>query len=273
MVTSPHFAVAQEPDAEHSQDRAFITPHAAVVLDGATPFVPVDVDTATYVDTLGGHIVDALGQEPAGDLGDLVAESIRLTTQVLDLHPGNAPSSTVAILRVRPDVVDLYALGDGAIYYGKDRAALELTDLRVSELGIPEHDQYRERLGKGHGYDDQHREIVNRLQRKQRRRRNRPDGYWIAEADAEAAQHALTRTLPPDAISWAVLATDGAYVPLRHLGLDAWHSVAHADAASLAALLRRCVDWESVTDPDGQELPRAKMSDDKTLLAVLLDSA
>lgn len=36
------------------------------------------------------------------------------------------------------------------------------------------------------------------------------------------------------------------------------------------AFTTRCADWERREDPDGQGLPRAKVSDDKTLAAVVL---
>jgi hypothetical protein len=220
------FATAQWPDPEHSQDRVFVTDRAAVVLDGASAFVPVDVPTQTYVDTLGAEITRQLEQEPTRDLVQIMEASIADAADGLDLERGAAPSSTVSIVRVRGDVVDLYALGDSAIYYGGGQETVELTDDRIAHLGIPEHREYRERLALGHGYDGKHRELLKALQRQQARYRNRPGGYWIAEADPAAARHALTQTMAAHEIAWAVLATDGAYGPMAHLGLDDWPRVA-----------------------------------------------
>lgn len=269
MVTAMRFATAQCPEPERSQDRVFVTEHAAIVLDGASPFIPVNVPVGTYVDTLGEQIADALREDPAGSLGDVVAEAITTATSLLDLRPGASPSSTVSILRSTGDWVDLYALGDSAIYYGTGNSAQELKDSRLAALGIPEHNLYRQRLAEGHGYDGKHRELLKELQRQQRQRRNRPDGYWIAEADPHAALHASTRTLPGSEFAWAVLATDGAYAPMAHLALDDWSAVAAYTDAQLGKLLQQCAQWEAVSDPDGWKLPRSKVSDDKTLATVL----
>jgi hypothetical protein len=92
----------------------------------------------------------------------------------------------------------------------------------------------------------------------QRKHRNRPEGYWIAETCPAAAAQARTRTLPASAASWAVLATDGAVNTARHLGLDRWQAIAHYRPPELTRLLQRCHDWEEHTDPHGQRFPRAK---------------
>jgi hypothetical protein len=261
-------ATAQTPGPESSQDRVFVTTRIVIVLDGASAFIPVDVPTATYVDSLGSHMVGSLTADPLGSLPEIVFHSIESTAREFNLQPGGSPSSTVTILRAAEHQIDLYALGDGAVYYGNDRQISEMTDSRLSDLGLPEPREYRKRLAEGYGYDDHHRGLLSALQRGQRERRNRAGGYWIAEADPATAHHAIVRSVPPSEISWAVLATDGAYGPMRHLGLDDWRTVAEYSDDQLAALLDECARWEAEIDPNGQLLPRAKISDDKTLAAV-----
>jgi hypothetical protein len=262
-----HFSAAQYPEPAASDDRVFITENAAVVLDGASAFVPVDVSTGTYVDTLGRHLSDALRCDPAGRLDQLVASAIASTAHELSLTPGNSPSSTVSVIRGRNAIVDLFVLGDSCIYYGNEATAQALTDARIADLEIPEHAGYRTRLAGGSGYDDIHRELLGRLQSAQRTRRNRAGGYWIAEADSQAARHGFTRTLTTEQLTWAVVATDGAYKPMHHLGLDDWRTVAGYDAARLGQILRECAEWEHTADPHGRQAPRAKVSDDKALVA------
>jgi len=97
--------------------------------------------------------------------------------------------------------------------------------------------------------------------------RNTPGGYWIAEADPAAADRGITRSLPDSAITWAILATDGAADLIDHTHRP-WPDIAHADTDQLTALLAQLNEWESITDPDGCALPRAKRHDDKTLVAV-----
>jgi hypothetical protein len=270
VVNLVHVAIAQTPEPEQSQDRVFLTDHAVIVLDGASAFMPVDVPTSKYVDSLGRNIAEGQNLAPSKDLADVVADAIRATARALELRPGNSPSSTVSILREANHHVDLYALGDGAIYYGTGAKTEEITDARLATLGVPEHKAYRARLAAGRGYDDEHRELLASLQRQQRERRNRTDGYWIAEADPQAAHQAITRAVPKGGIAWAVLATDGAYGPMRHLQLDDWPTVAQYDDGKLGDLLERCRRWETESDPNGGNLPRPKVSDDKTLAALLL---
>ena len=256
--------LAQHPKPPSGDDRAFVTANAVIVLDGASAFTARDVPAAAYADHLGSTLAGLVdgNNEP---LTALLADAIEATVDALDLTPGGrAPSSTVAIVRRREDAsIDVLVLGDSQVVIPGEI----LRDDRLAPLASAERTAYRTRLTSGHGYDDEHRRILAALQAEQLRHRNKPGGYWIAEAEPAAAEHALVRHLSPDEAPWCVLATDGAYKPMEHLGLDAWPTVAAADADDLAALLRRCQDWES-TDERGQQLLRAKRHDDKTLVAV-----
>jgi hypothetical protein len=248
-------------------DRVFCTHHAVIVLDGATAFEPVDVDPATYADTLGRTTADQLDHRPDAALSDVVATAITATADRLDLRPGWSPSSTIAILRTREGVADLYVLGDSPIHYGTGHATTVFTDARLAAVAPDERAHCVTRLRAGHGFDDEHRAALIALQRAQRTARNTPDGYWIAEADPDAAHHAVQRTVPGDHIGWAVLATDGAADYIDHTS-QSWARIALYDSEQLDALLGSVDRWESETDPDGQALPRAKRHDDKTIAAI-----
>lgn len=263
---------AQLPDAERSQDRAFVTTQAVVVLDGASPFVPVDVPTTAYVDVLGREISNNVHDSPDRDLAEIVAGAIATTVHELNLAGDASPSSTITILRAREDRVELYTLGDSALYYGNEHVSHELIDYRLDDLCLPERTEYRRRLSDGCGYDDTHRELLAALQRRQRTQRNREGGYWIAAAEPEAAHQAFMRNIPAQDLTWAVLATDGAYEPMVHLGLDGWHEVSRMDEAALVDVLTRCRTWLKQSDPDGATLPRSKVADDMTLAAIDFNS-
>jgi hypothetical protein len=103
------------------------------------------------------------------------------------------------------------------------------------------------------------------LQTEQARHRNQPDGYWIAEADPEAAKHAIVSRYPITSAPWAVLATDGAYKTMTHLGIAEWSHLRLANGHELSRILLKCQTWEANSDPDGRNLPRAKRHDDKSL--------
>jgi hypothetical protein len=259
--------VAQLAGGDHNADRAFITDNAAILLDGATAFLPVDVDPDTYADTLGEAIANHLDDDPTAELPAVVRTAIAHAAERLDLTPGQSPSSTVAILRTRENAADLYVLGDSPIHYGTDIHTASLTDDRLSHVAVNERRHYESRLRAGHGYDEHHRAALAALQRAQRHACNRPGGYWIAEANPDAAEHGLTRHVPAAAITWAVLASDGAADLIDHT-CHPWPDIAHAETGQLAALLAQLYEWETITDPDGRALPRAKRHDDKTLIAV-----
>lgn len=255
---------ARLPPGNAGDDRVFATEHAVVVLDGSSAFIPLDVPASTYADRLGGHLRDTLATRPDADLRATLADGIAATAAELGLVPGESPSSTVTILRALDERVDVLMLGDNLLVWPGE----SLTDDRMDRLRVEPWLRYRERLAARTGYDTEHRRLLRELHRELTRLRNRDGGYWIAEADPAAAAHALGWSRDAGAVPWAVLATDGAYRTMRHLGLDDWPELAGADSAALAGVLDRCQRWEADTDPDGAALPRAKRHDDKTLAVV-----
>jgi hypothetical protein len=254
---------------DSNADRVFVIDHAVIVLDGATAFEPVDIDPGTYADNLGSALVDQLDDDPNADLSQVVAAAITRTAEQLQLTPGRSPSSTVSVLHVRDEAVNMYVLGDSPIYYGQPGSIRRLTDDRLAKVAKPEREHYAARLRAGHGYDDDHRAATVALQRAQRTCRNTDGGYWIAEADPSAALRGVMTTVQRDAITWAVLATDGAAEFIDHASHSHdWPAIAQMNAGELGTLLACIHEWEVASDPNGRHLPRAKRHDDKTVAAV-----
>jgi hypothetical protein len=263
-------ATAQLPGPPRGADRVAVTGNAVVVLDGASAIEPAGVPPGVYAGHLGAAITAALSADPGAGLRDVLAAGIAATAGELGLAGNACPSSTVAMARVSGSRVDLLVLGDSFIFYDTGSGTGVLTDDRLGELRLPERQRYRERLAAGNGYDDTHRDQLRALQREQRKHRNRPGGYWIAEADPAAAWHARSLSLPAAGTRWAVLATDGTVNTARHLGLDDWPALAHSGTGALARFLEHCQDWEIRCDPAGERFPRAKRHDDKTIASILL---
>ncbi|MGW5791001.1 hypothetical protein ACWEV3_10385 [Saccharopolyspora sp. NPDC003752] len=255
---------AQLPAFTESDDKVFTTSNAVIVLDGASAFRPIPVSASAYATTLGGELRRSLEEQPTSDLPSLLAGAIRSTTSRLNLVAGDSPSSTVAIVRQREDAVDSLVLGDTAIIFPDE----VISDERIDALNLVERRQYQERLADGYGYDEVHKRLLRELQDQQVKYRNRRGGYWIAEADPAAADHAITSVRHVRATPWAILATDGAFNTLSHMGLDNWGEVATGDEAALAMLLEQSRQWEAITDPDGQAFPRAKRHDDKAIVTI-----
>lgn len=260
MVSVMHVSTAQLPPGG-GDDVIVTTGDAVIMLDGASAFTPVPVPASVYADSLARDIARIMGTRPGGDLRGILADAITATAHNLDLRPGASPSSTVIIFRRAGNYADCLVLGDSlAVLAGQ-----AITDGRLARIGQGIRERYRERLTDGHGYNDEHRHLLRELQREQARWRNRAGGYWIAEADPGAAEQALATQYPADSVPWAVLATDGAYKTMTHLGLADWSALHDASAQDLADLLQQCHSWEASDDPDGQKLPRAKRHDDKSL--------
>ena len=256
---------AQLAGGERNADRVFVSDDAVVVLDGATAYEPVDLDPGAYAEFVGREIVRRLGAAP---IVEAVSGAIEATVRAHDLEPGRSPSSTVSVLRVRDDEAELYVLGDSPIYYGAEDDMRVLRDDRLDKIASIERAAYVDGLRAGHGYTEYHQRVLAALQREQRRHRNRPSGYWIAEADPQAAQHAFVRTISRGSISWAVLGSDGATDLIAGRSGNDWREIANYSSRQLRDLLVRLHEWERDNDPHGCQLPRAKRHDDKTLVAV-----
>lgn len=259
---SLHVESAQLP-ASTGDDRLVVTDDAVIVLDGATAHDPAMPTAGRYVDCLAAELARSIG-EPI-PLTEVLAQSIRRTVAELEIRPGPAPSSTVAVVRVEPDAVDAMVLGDSSVIVGRrDGTVAVHTDDRLSRLRLPEAERYRCALAEGQGYDERHRATLRQLQAAERKQRNRPGGYWIAEAEPAAAEYALSVRYPADDVSWVIAATDGVVDLVPVIGVS-WPEVASMSTHDLGELLARIHRWEAETDPNGQTFPRAKRHDDKTV--------
>ncbi|NQE89302.1 PP2C family serine/threonine-protein phosphatase [Nocardia terpenica] len=249
-----------------ADDRVLADDNGVVVLDGATAFDPDVPSAGTYVDVLQNELYQRLASP--SDLRSILADAIRATADYLRILPGRAPSSTVAILRPHGDELEILVLGDTSVVIGQaDKIVDLIIDDRIGALDLPDSQEYKRRLKSGTGYDQAHGDLLQSLQRQQRQRRNRPGGYWIAEADPSAAEHAVVQRYAFSDVDWVILATDGAAKPLEPLNIS-WPEVAHFTATGLEQLLDRCHRWEAERDPDGRLQPRAKRHDDKTIAVV-----
>src|SRR5262245_34146108 len=93
---------------------------------------------------------------------------------------------------------------------------------------------------------------------------NTENVYWIAEADPVAGQHAILRRYPRGDVALCILATDGAQSGFDHHGTD-WAALRQDESQQL----RRRLD--ELDDPHGNERPRAKRHDDKTVVVGAAD--
>lgn len=264
-----HATLGATPD--RNDDRIFITDNAVIVMDGASAFLPTAVDTGTYVDTLGAAIMDGL-QDQAADLRTIVADAIRTATTKLDLRAGgSSPSSTVSIVRVGPELVDVFVLGDSPVILGfTDGTWQRITDDRLARLHFPARDAYRARLAAGHGYDDEHHRLLRELQTQQRAVRNTEHGYWIAEADGDAAHQAISSNFDLAVLRWVIVHTDGVDAALARTHAYEWLAIAEMKTPGLRAALKQLSGLEQRLGPACQTLG-SKPRDDKAVAVITIE--
>jgi hypothetical protein len=258
--------------AAPNEDFFAVTPSVVVLLDGAG--IPAGVESgcvhgvAWFVRQLGTQLVELLAVESHRPLTEALDQAIRKVAAMhgdtCDPEHAGSPSATVAMLRGHSDAVDYLVLADSSI-------VLELTtqdDLVVVTDDREAHvaETHRRAL---------HAQATGSVLQKQRlaelatelqHYRNRADGFWVADANPEAAKHALTGTVPRADLYRAAVMSDGATRIADRFHLLSWREALDLmERQGPGGLLRAVRDAER-QDPEGQRWPRGKHHDDATAI-------
>ncbi|MBT8225038.1 MAG: protein phosphatase 2C domain-containing protein [Dactylosporangium sp.] len=256
-------------DDRPSQDRVFTTPNAVIVLDGASQPNPDAHDGGWLADTLGSQLRDRLIAEPlTADLGAVLAQAIDGVARRYALVPGRGPSSTISIVRWNDtDMIDVLVLGDSPVVaLARTGRLRQVRDDRLAQVAPAERQALRDTRPGQFGFDRPHQ--WQALVEAQRRQRNTPGGYWIAEADPEAAAHAVRARWNTRDIVAVLAMTDGVANGVdRYQTPDNWHTALTLARRSPTDLVNLVHDTE-LTDPDGTRWPRSKRHDDKALALI-----
>lgn len=232
-----------------SEDRVVVLDHAVAVIDGATSADPELPSGGWYAERLAAQLTSALHGD--ADLRTVLRSAISGVARDEGLAPGRSPSSTVAMARWTPDHVDLLVLADSPIVaFGQTTEVV--ADDRLVTL---------RRAGKLRTHD-----AVRAL-------RNSPGGFWVAEADPDAADHALTRTLPRRHLEALILATDGVSCGVDDYDLFTWPEALRLARAQGAAAVLDAVRAAEESDPRGTRWPRVKRHDDQAMALVSFSGA
>lgn len=247
-----------------TEDRVVLLPNAVVLADGATSLRPGERSGGWYAEKLTRALADGLVARPVADLGDVLGDAISRVAVEHGLVPGESPSSTVAMLRWTADRVDVLVLADSPVVVFTDTGAEVLADDRLASLPRPA--SYRTRLREGDGFGDGHVAALRASGARTRTLRNTPGGFWVAEADPEAARQACRADWPRRDLRAALLASDGVSCGVDDYHLFDWPGVLEvADREGAAGVLARVRAAESA-DPDGRRWPRPKRHDDQALV-------
>jgi hypothetical protein len=233
------------------------------VLDGASQPDTDDRDGGWMADTLGKELARRLSCVE-DDLDQVLAKGIATIAERYDLLPGRAPSTTVAIVRWGRSVVDVLLLGDSTVIaLMRTGEVRQVRDDRLRQVAA----EQRTRNAEG-GFRTERRGEWRRLVDAERQHRNRPGGYWIAEATPEAAAEAVRVRWVQDELAAILVMTDGVSAGVERYGVPKdW------PAAVTAALEdpRRLVDLVHIAeddDHDGIRWPRSKRHDDKAIAVI-----
>jgi hypothetical protein len=269
----PQIEVAEQPGvgldgaARPSEDVVVVLDNAVIVLDGATTLREGLPSGGWYASRLAGGIAGRLSAAPDADLADVLAASIKALAREAGLTPGRSPSSTVAMLRWSDRAVDALVLADSPVVaFGADGPTV-LTDDRLA--GAPRPGSYRDRLRLGGGYGDDHLLALRTSGAVMDGLRNTDGGFWVAEADPDAAYEAHTMRWPLADVHTVLMATDGVSCGVDDYRIfPDWSAVLDlATERGLPAVLA-AVRAAELADPDGARWPRPKPHDDQALALV-----
>jgi hypothetical protein len=231
-----------------TEDYVTVLDNAVLLLDGATSPNPDLPPGGWYANLLAQRLTELLTATPDADLGAILEQAIADVATEHGLTPGNAPSSTVAIVRWTDDRVDGLVLADSPIVaFGQSNPEV-LADDRLVSL--------RERGKLRTGADVRYH-------------RNADGGFWVAEADPAAAKQAVRRSWPRENVLAMMLASDGVSIGIDEYGLFDWPEALEMAREHGSQSVLDAVRAAEKQDPDGERWPRAKRHDDQAL--VLLD--
>jgi hypothetical protein len=247
IKVAEHAGVGRDGKPRPTEDRVVVLDNAVLLLDGATSPSPDLPPGGWYAKLLAAQLADELRAHPDDELNKLLAGAITAVAGAHRLHPGAAPSSTVAMLRWTGERIDGLVLADSPIVAFGQMGCDLLADDRLTRL---------RRAGRLNTNAD-----VRAL-------RNTGAGFWVAEADPAAAEHALCRSWPAGILDAVLLASDGVAVAVDDYGLFDWPAALElARSQGLSAVLQ-AVRAAERGDPHGETWPRAKRHDDQSLVLV-----
>lgn len=185
---------------------------------------------------------------------------------------GLGPSASVLVARITGAEVEVYSLGDCLALVGLTDGSVDaVRDGAVGELDAVVVERLQElRRGTALTPADA-RPLVQDLLVGNRRLRNTPEGYWIADLSGAGAPHALRRTYAASELLDVALMTDGFAAALDLAAVVATPETflqdlrLHGPGPTMDALVARLA-----ADADCTRFPRLKPMDDSSVVVAAL---
>jgi hypothetical protein len=262
---------ASEPAVPGGANEDFVaaTTDGVVPLDGAGTPPGLDCGcvhgVAWFTRQLATALLSAvtLSQEVplTGCLATAIQAVARSHRDTCDLaHPGS-PAATVVVVRPAGEMLDYLVLADSALLLDLRTGEVDvITDTREAQVG----QQLRQPMDELDADTPEHREAHREYVRALQAYRNREDGFWVAGAQPEATDHAISGTVPWASVRSLALLSDGASRLADRFGLMSYPDVIELLRENGPCELIARTRAAEVTDPAGRRWPRGMASDDAT---------
>lgn len=259
------FATLPGRDDRPNEDFAGALPDCAVLLDGSGG--PSELPsgcihgTPWFVRQLGARILAGMETDQKAPLSQVLATCI---AEVVDLHEGTcdlqalgAPAAMVVMARAAGDMFEYLVLGDSTLVIDTGSDVKVISDHRIDDVATAER-MAMQALPVG---TPEHQAARIKFVKRQQSLRNVPDGYWIASTSPEAADMAITGSVPLNEVRRATLLSDGV-TRFVEFDLGTWNELLGIlDTHGPTTVFSR-VRAAETADPEGIRWPRAKKTDD-----------
>jgi len=255
-----------------NEDAVFHIGDLVGVLDGVTQAEGVDTGcahgTAWYVQQLVASLCTHYTDHPTQPLSGLLRHAITSVCAAhseCDLTKPSTPAATVCLVRTGPTATDYLVLCDTTLVIEADGDVTAITDSRFRDVismlrSSPAELSTAEAVDRNRGYTAGKWDHINKS-----------GGYWIAAANPEAAQQAITGSLPmsgPSRPQRIAMLTDGAACAVESLGIMTWSTLLKVLTEDGAVELIRRVRAAELALADASSL-NGKIHDDATAALLL----
>ncbi|GGY30532.1 hypothetical protein GCM10010363_08870 [Streptomyces omiyaensis] len=244
----------------------------AVLLDGAgmpsTLRPPCIHGTAWFARSLGAALSARASLDPSlrEALASAIAQTAALHRDTCAVDDPLSPSATLAVVRVREDVVEWLVLGDCTLVLERGRSVEAISDDRLARVAQSE----RAAMEAAPPGSAERLQLHAQLVRAERALRNRPGGYWVAAAAPQAAEAAVYGACPREEVTRAALLTDGATRLVTPFALTNWAGCLDIlEEQGPERMIERVRDAE-LRDASLSRWPRSKLHDDATVIYIHL---
>lgn len=259
-----------------NEDFAAATADTLVLLDGAG--TPAGSDSgcihgvAWVTRQLGSQITVEAGnadQSLSACLKNAISSVRAMHQDTCDLAHSGTPSATVIVVRQVADRAEYLVLADSVLVFDVDgESPIVVTDDREAQIGRV-HRRAMDALPSG---TPEHSAALRQYVETLRSYRNADGGFWVADSNPVAAEHAVTGSQPLKNLRAIALLSDGASRLTDRFQLEDWQgTLALLSAGGPRALIGRVRAAEH-SDPTGERWPRGKAYDDATAVYAVVEA-